>query len=68
MLSFNGDGPLDRTQLDELRKRLSKMSITALSDFYYAAWTMCKPDRERPPRAPYVQQLVQAWKEMTKRT
>jgi hypothetical protein len=68
MLSFEGDGPLSRSQLEALRKRLASMSMTALDDFYYAAWTMCKPERGKPPRAPFVQQLVQAWKEMMRRS
>jgi len=61
------DGPLKKEQLDALRLRLSKMSVTALWNFYHACWSMCKPDRREPPSASFVQQLVQAWKELAKR-
>ena len=68
MPGLRDDGPLDRQQIDDLRKRLARMSMTALSDFYYAAWTMCKPESHSLPRATCLQQLVQAWKEMRKRS
>jgi hypothetical protein len=61
------DGPLTKEQLLALRVRLSKMSWTAVRDFYHASWTLCKIERDEAPRAAFVQQLVQAWKELSKR-
>jgi hypothetical protein len=41
------------------------MSLTALYDAYYAAWTRCKVEQNgKPPRARFIQELVQAWKEL----
>lgn len=59
------DPPLTAEQLASLQHRLSEMSFTALFDAYYAAWTRCKMERDgRPPKARFVQELVQAWKAM----
>ena len=41
--------------------------MTAHWEFYHAAWQMCKADRLEPPAATFVQQLVQAWRELAKR-
>lgn len=64
---FSTDPPLSREQLESLRRRLSEMSMTALFDAYYAAWTRCKMERDgRPPRARFVQELVTAWRVLRK--
>jgi hypothetical protein len=59
------DSPLSDQQLAELRGRLSQMSVTAVRDFYHAAWIRCGLERNSNwPRAEAIQELVQAWKEM----
>lgn len=61
------DHPLTPEQLGALRQRFSRMSITALYDAYYAAWTRCRMESNgRPPRARFIQELVQAWKQLRK--
>jgi hypothetical protein len=65
MLRPDPDLPLTLEQLAALRKRLSNMSLTALYDAYYAAWTRCKVEQTgKPPRARFIQELVQAWKQL----
>jgi hypothetical protein len=50
-----------------LRKQLSAMSMTALYDAYFAAWTRCRMERDgKPPRARFIQELVQAWRVLRK--
>lgn len=64
---FTSDPPLSREQLASLQKRLSEMSLTALFDAYYAAWTRCKMERDgKPPKARFVQELVTAWRVLRK--
>jgi len=59
------DHPLTQKQLAELRGKLSQMSVTAVRDFYHAAWIRCGLERKGGrPRASAIQELVQAWKEM----
>src|SRR5947209_1634318 len=43
------------------------MDRAALIRFYNSSLHLCMLTREKPPRAPYLQQLVQAWKEMARR-
>jgi len=43
------------------------MSMSDLIKFYQDAYWMCRYDH-KPPRAAFVQQLVQAWKVLKKRT
>ncbi len=51
----------------DLTRQLSRMSMTALFDAYYAAWTRCKMDPQgKPPRARFVQELVTTWRVMRK--
>ena len=53
--------------MESLRKRLSEISFTALYDAYYAAWARCKMERDgKVPKARFVQELVQAWKQLRK--
>jgi len=42
-------------------KRLAKMPQAELVKFYAAALEMCQFTHGKPPRAPFIQQLVQAW-------
>jgi len=43
------------------------MSQADLTKFYQACIDMCQLNRGVAPRASFVQQLVQAWKEMERR-
>ena len=59
--------PLTPEQLANLRQRFARMSLTGLADAYYAAWLRCKMEPGgKPPRAAFIQELVQAWKELRK--
>ena len=61
------DQPLSNQELEELRQRFSRMSMTALADAYHAAWTRCKMEHGgKVPPARFVQELVQAWRELRK--
>jgi hypothetical protein len=43
------------------------MSLTALYDAHFAAWTRCEVEQNgKPPRARFIQELVQAWKTLRK--
>jgi hypothetical protein len=64
---FTPDRPMTPDELAALRLRLSRMSPTALLDAYFAAWTRCKMERDgKPPRARFIQELVQAWRALRK--
>lgn len=61
------DAPLSPEQLAALRQRFARMSLTGLTDAYYAAWLRCKMEPGgKPPRAAFIQELVQAWRELRK--
>ena len=61
------DAPLTPEQLASLRERFARMSLTGLADAYYAAWLRCKMEPGgKPPRAAFMQERVQAWKELRK--
>src|SRR5947209_6455782 len=64
---FTRTRPFDEQQIETLRQRLTRMDRAALIRFYNSSLHMCMLTREKPPRAPYLQQLVQAWKEMAQR-
>jgi hypothetical protein len=67
MANEPGDAPLNPDQLAALRQRFARMSLTGLTDAYYAAWLRCKMEPGgKPPRAAFIQELVQAWKELRK--
>src|SRR5215469_9493433 len=55
---------LNPVQLDELRRKLSTMSVTALKDAYQSAYFQCKLDGDKIRSARAIQTLVQAWREM----
>jgi len=59
--------PLTAEELQDLKVRLSKMTQADLVKFYEASIHMCQLNRGEPPSAGFVQQLVQAWKEMRRR-
>jgi len=62
------DGPLTQEELEAVRERLRKMSDAQLVRHYEAGLQMCQLDPgKRPPSASFVQQLVQAWRELVRR-
>ena len=67
MANKAADAPLTSEQLAAFRQRFARMSLTGLADAYYAAWLRCKMEPGgKPPRAAFMQELVQAWKELRK--
>jgi hypothetical protein len=67
MREFTKTVPLDEPKLQKIRERFAKMSDEEPAGFYESSWYLCQMARGKPPRAPYIQQLVQAWRELTKR-
>lgn len=67
MYNFTQRGPFDERQIETLRQHLVQMDQAALTRFYNSSLHMCMLSRNQPPRASFVQQLVQAWKEMIRR-
>jgi hypothetical protein len=67
MYDFTRTSPFDAQQIETLRQRLTRLDRAALIRFYNSSLHMCMLTQERLPRAPYLQQLVQAWKEMAQR-
>jgi hypothetical protein len=57
---------LTKADLAELQRKLATMSVTAVRDFYFAAYVRCKFEGDKVPAARSIQELVQAWKEMRK--
>lgn len=67
MANKPADEPFTSQQLGALRQRFARMSLTGLADAYYAAWLRCKMEPGgKPPRAAFIRELVQAWKELRK--
>jgi hypothetical protein len=60
------DEVLTRKELEDLQRRLSMMSTTAVQDFYQYAHSSCRISPGHFPTARAVQELVQAWKQMRK--
>jgi hypothetical protein len=61
------DRSLTAVELQSLRERLSKMSQAELVKFYDAGLQTCRLAHGIPPRAAFIQQLVQAWRELVRR-
>jgi hypothetical protein len=61
------DAPMSQEQIEQLRARLQRMGNRELQYFYESAPYMSRIDRGEVPRAAFVQQLVQAWREMDRR-
>lgn len=57
---------LSEEELNLLRRKLSTMSLTALYDFYRAAYHRCRIEGYAIPPASAIQELVQAWKAIRK--
>lgn len=69
MHRFTSDAPaLSREELAEVRARLRRMSDAELRKQYAAALKMCELRNGGQPRAVWIQQLVQAWKELERRS
>jgi hypothetical protein len=57
---------LSKDELAALQKKLSKMSLTALHDFYFASYYRCRLQDHGLPSARAIQELVAAWKALRK--
>lgn len=55
---------MNRQELETSAKRLEAMSVTAIRDFYGAAYWACRLNDDEPPKARHIQELVTAWKQM----
>ena len=53
---------LSKDELVALQKKLANMSVTALHDFYFAAYFRCKYEHGNLPSPRAIQELVAAWK------
>jgi hypothetical protein len=60
------DDVLSRAELEELQRRLSMLSVTAVRDFYRAAHHNCRLDPGYFPPARAVQEFVTVWKQLRK--
>jgi hypothetical protein len=59
---FTADPPLSKEQLESLRQQLSRMSLTALYDLYFAAWTRCKMERDgKQPSCWAAEPVAKTW-------
>lgn len=61
------DRSMTPEELKALRTTLSKMTQTELVKLYDAGLHMCRLANGIPPRAAFIQQLVQAWRELVRR-
>jgi len=58
---------LSRDHLNELADNLSRLSMTAILDFYQRAYRDCRIINSHTfPPARAIQELVQAWKQLRK--
>jgi hypothetical protein len=58
------DRSMTAEELGALHSRLSTMTQADLVKFYYTELRTCRPNHSEPLRAPFTQQMVQAWREM----
>jgi hypothetical protein len=64
---FTPERPLSAAQLADVRRRFALLSTPGLQQAYSEALERCKLGRDgRPPKAEFVQELVQAWKQLRK--
>jgi hypothetical protein len=61
------DRSLTALELQSLRERVAKMTQADLVKFYEAGLQTCQLAHGIPPRAAFIQQLVQAWRELARR-
>src|SRR4051794_6557155 len=64
MHDFTRTSPFDEQQIETIRQRLTRMDRAALIRFYTSSLQLCMPPGKNPPRAPSLQKLVKAGKEM----
>jgi hypothetical protein len=67
MHRFTRDGPLSKEDLIQIRQRLARMAMGELRQWYQSAYDLCRLEEGRTPKAAFIQQLVQAWKELRRR-
>ena len=64
---FTPERPLSAEQLADMRNRFARLSTPSLQHAYAEALERCKLGRDgRPPKAEFIQELVQAWKQLRK--
>jgi hypothetical protein len=56
------DRPLNRDELQELARRLARLSPHQIAEAYRKAYDDCRMESDRLPRASAIQELVTAWK------
>ena len=61
------DRPLTVEELEAYRAQLAKMPRAELVKSYEAGLHMCQLTHGEPPRACFVQRLVQTWRELERR-
>jgi hypothetical protein len=61
------DRSMTAVELEALRTRLATMTEADLVNFYEAGLHMCRLTNGVFPRAAFIQQLVQAWRELRRR-
>lgn len=64
---FAPERPLSAEQLADMRRKFALLSTPSLQHAYAEAHDRCKLGRDgRPPKAEFIQELVQAWKQLRK--
>lgn len=64
---FTPAHPVSTQQLADMRRKFALVSTPSLQHAYAEAHERCKLGRDgRPPKAEFIQELVQAWKQMRK--
>lgn len=58
------DDVLSPADLQQMRERLSRLSIEAVRHAYQTAYARCRMVNDRVPSARSMQELVQAWKQL----
>src|SRR4051794_38375971 len=67
MYEFTRIDPFEEEQIETRRQRLTRLDREALFRFYHSSLHPDLLAREKPPRAPYLRQLLKAWKERVER-
>jgi hypothetical protein len=60
------DDVLNQESLEQLRRRLSMLHVSAVEQFYRDAHQRCAPVAGRIVKASAIQELVTAWKQLRK--
>jgi hypothetical protein len=64
MYDFSRTDPFEEEPIETQRQHLTRMDREALIRFYRSSLHADLLAREKPPRAPYLRQLLRAWKEI----